>query len=160
VPGALLAAAVFGLHPVQVESVAWISEIKNVLMAFFFLCTLWIWIEYVDATGARRRAFYFGAILFYCLALAAKSTACTLPAALLLVLWLKSRPIRGRTLFEVAPFFLLALASGLLAIWWEKYHQGTRVLISLPLIDRVLIASRAVWFYLGKLFWPSDLTFI
>jgi len=55
---------------------------------------------------------------------------------------------------------LLALGIGLVAVWWEKYHQGTRVLVSLGPIERLLIASHAVWFYLSKIFWPSNLMFI
>ena len=160
IPGAWLASAIFALHPVQVESVAWISELKNVLMAFFFLLTLSAWIEFVDQTSERRPIFYIAALVFYLLALFAKSTACTLPAALLLILWLKQKPIRRRQLFEIVPFVLLALGVGLVAIWWEKYHQGTRTLVSLSPIERVLVASRAVWFYLSKIFWPSNLTFI
>ena len=160
VPGAWLAGAIFAVHPVQVESVAWISELKNVLMGFFFLLTLLVWIEYVDATTRRRRILYLAALLSYLLALSAKSTACTLPAALLLILWLKHKPIGRKALLEIVPFVVLALGIGLIAIWWEKYHQGTRVLISLAPMDRLLIASRAIWFYLSKMFWPSDLTFI
>ena len=160
IPGASLAAAVFAVHPVQVESVAWISELKNVLMGFFFLLTLWMWIEYVDPTRRHRSLFYLGALVFYFLALFAKATACTLPAALLLILWLKEKPIGWRVWLEILPFIALALGVGLLAVWWEKYHQGTRVLVSLTPIERVLVASRAVWFYLSKLFWPSDLIFI
>ncbi len=140
--------------------VAWISELKNVLMGFFFLLTLLAWVEYVDPTNKHRRVFYVAALIFYLLALFAKSTACTLPAALLLILWLKARPIGRRALLEIAPFIVLALGIGLVAVWWEKYHQGTRTLVSLGPIDRLLIASRAVWFYLSKIFWPSDLTFI
>ena len=160
IPGSWLAAAIFAVHPVQVESVAWISELKNVLMGFFFLLTLWMWIEYVDPTKRHRSLFYLGALIFYFLALFAKATACTLPAALLLILWLKEKPIRWRVWLEILPFIALALGVGLLAVWWEKYHQGTRVLVSLTPIERVLVASRAVWFYLSKLFWPSDLIFI
>ena len=160
VPGAWLAAAIFALHPVQVESVAWISELKNVLMGFFFLLTLLTWIEYVDATHKHRRILYVAALVFYLLALCAKATACTLPAALLLILWLEKKPIRRRALLEIIPFVVLALGIGLVAVWWEKYHQGTRMLVSLGPPERLLIASRAVWFYLGKIFWPSNLTFI
>src|SRR6266404_739400 len=160
VPGAWLAAAIFVLHPVQVESVGWISELKNVLMGFFFLLTLLTWIEYVDATHKHRRILYVAALVFYLLALSAKATACTLPAALLLVLWLKQRPIGRRALLEIIPFVVLALGIGLVAVWWEKYHQGTRMLVSLGPVERLLIASRAVWFYLGKIFWPAKLTFI
>src|SRR6266567_3925385 len=160
VPGAWLAAGIFALHPVQVESVAWISELKNVLMGFFFLLTLLAWVEYVDPTNKHRRALYAAALVFYLLALFAKSTACTLPAALLLILWLKKKPIGRRALLEIIPFVALALGIGMVAVWWEKYHQGNRMLVSLGPIDRLLIASRAVWFYLSKIFWPSDLTFI
>ena len=160
VPGAWLAAAIFALHPVQVESVGWISELKNVLMGFFFLLTLLTWIEYVDATHKPRRILYVAALVFYLLALSAKATACTLPAALLLVLWLKQKPIGRRALLEIIPFVVLALGIGLVAVWWEKYHQGTRMLVSLGPVERLLIASRAIWFYLGKIFWPAKLTFI
>ena len=160
VPGAWLAATIFALHPVQVESVGWISELKNVLMGFFFLLTLLTWIEYVDATHKHRRILYVAALVFYLLALSAKATACTLPAALLLVLWLKRRSIGRRALLEIIPFVVLALGIGLVAVWWEKYHQGTRMLVSLGPVERLLIASRAIWFYLGKIFWPAKLTFI
>src|SRR5438132_9351839 len=160
IPGASLAAAVFAVHPVQVESVAWIAELKNVLMGFFVFLTLLAWIAYIDPTRRHRSLFYLGALVFYLLALFAKSTACTLPAALLLILWLKKKPIGRRALLEIIPFVVLALGIGMVAVWWEKYHQGTRMLVSLGPIDRLLIASRAAWFYLSKIFWPSDLTFI
>jgi tetratricopeptide (TPR) repeat protein len=160
IPGAWLASAIFALHPIQVESVAWISELKNVLMGFFFLLTLLIWVEYVDSKSKPRGIFYLAALVLYLLALSAKATACTLPAALLLILWLKKNPIGRRTLLEITPFVVLALGIGLVAVWWEKYHQGTRVLVSLGPVERLLIASRAIWFYLGKIFWPANLTFI
>src|SRR5262249_36336185 len=114
VPGAWLAAGIFALHPVQVESVAWITERKNVLMAFFFLLALIAWTRFVDERNQRpiqrsrahskQRAkegtqacklkplfwrFYWLALIFYLLALCSKSTACTLPAALFLILWLQ-----------------------------------------------------------------------
>jgi tetratricopeptide (TPR) repeat protein len=160
VRGSWLAAGIFALHPVQVESVAWISELKNVLMGFFFLLTVLTWIEYVDREQKRRLILYLAALLFCFLALAAKSTACTLPAALFLILWWKRRPITGKAILEIAPFVLLAVGVGLIAVWWEKYHQGTQVLVSLSPMERALIASRAIWFYLSKIFWPSNLTFI
>src|SRR5436853_3764526 len=160
IPGAWLASAIFALHPIQVESVAWISELKNVLMGFFFFLTLLIWVEYVDARSKHRGILYVAALGLCLLALTAKATACTLPAALLLILWLKKKPIGRRALLEIAPFVVLALGIGLVAVWWEKYHQGTRMLVSLGPVERLLIASRAVWFYLGKIFWPSNLTFI
>jgi len=161
VPGAWLAGAIFALHPVQVESVAWITERKNVLMGFFFLLTLLSWVEFLDQQTMRRWRFYLLALVLYALALLSKTTACTLPAALLLILWLRKKSVTKGTLLQVVPFVVLGIAMGLLTIWWERYHQGTRgPLFALSPIERILIASRAVWFYLGKLFWPSNLTFI
>jgi protein O-mannosyl-transferase len=162
VPGAWLAGAIFALHPVQVESVAWITERKNVLMGFFFLLTLLAWIAFVDDRTKRPRLFYGLALVLYLLALSAKTTACTLPAALFLILWLQKKPISWKRIFQIIPFLILGLAMGALAMWWERYHQGTsRALFTfLNPIERVLVASRAVWFYLSKLIWPSKLTFI
>jgi tetratricopeptide (TPR) repeat protein len=162
VPGAWLAAAIFALHPVQAESVAWITERKNVLMSFFFLLTLLAWIAFVDERNGRRWVFYCLALVTYLMALSAKTTACTLPAALFLILWLQKKPINIRRLIQIVPFLVLGLAMGLLAVWWERYHQGTShaAFPFLNPIERILVASRAVWFYLGKLIWPTNLTFI
>ena len=161
VPGAWLAGAIFALHPVQVESVAWITERKNVLMGFFFLLTLLTWVEFLDQQTRRRWRLYLLALVLYALALLSKTTACTLPAALLLILWLRKKSVTKGTLLQVVPFVVLGIAMGLLTIWWERYHQGTHgPLFALGSIERILIASRAVWFYFGKLFWPSNLTFI
>ena len=161
VPGARLAGAIFALHPVQVESVAWITELKNVLMGFFFLLTLLAWIKFVDERTKQPWRFYVLALILYVLALSSKTTACTLPAALFLILWLQKKPINWERILQIAPFVLLGVGMGLVAIWWERYHQGTRVAFVAPgPIERILIASRAVWFYLGKLIWPSNLIFI
>ena len=161
IPGAWLAAGVFALHPVQVESVAWITERKNVLMGFFFLLTLLAWTGFVDERSKRPWRFYALALIFYLLALFSKSTACTLPAALLLILWLQKKRIDWRRLMQIVPFLLLGLVMGLVAIWWERYHQGTRgPMFALGPLERLIVATHAVWFYLGKLFWPAKLTFI
>jgi hypothetical protein len=77
VPGALLAAAIFALHPIQVESVAWITERKNVLMGFFFLLALWTWMKFIDDQSKSKWRFYVLTLVFYALALFAKTTACT-----------------------------------------------------------------------------------
>ena len=162
VPGAWLAGAIFALHPVQVESVAWITERKNVLMGFFFLLTLLAWIAFTDERTRRRWLFYGLALILFLLALSAKTTACTLPAALFLILWLQKKPISWQRAFQIVPFFVLGVAMGALAIWWERYHQGTSraVFTFLSATERLLVASHAVWFYLSKLIWPSNLTFI
>jgi tetratricopeptide (TPR) repeat protein len=160
VPGAWLAAAIFALHPVQVESVAWITELKNVLMGFFCLLAMLAWVEFLDEHSKQRWRFYALALVFYVAALCAKTTACTLPAALLLIIWLQSKPLNGRRVLEVAPFGALGVGMGLLTMWWERFHQGTQGrLFSMSLIERCLVASHAVWFYAGKLAWPVNLMF-
>lgn len=161
IPGAWLAAMIFALHPVQVESVAWITERKNVLMLFFFLLSLISWVDFTEnESGKPAWRFYVLALIFHALALSAKTTACTLPAALLLILWLKHKPVNLRRLAFVVPFIALSLGMGLLTIWWERYHQGTQgKLFAFGFIERLLIASHAVWFYIGKLIWPVNLTF-
>jgi tetratricopeptide (TPR) repeat protein len=160
VPGAWLAAALFALHPVHVESVAWITERKNVLMGFFFLLSLLCWIAFVDERTTGRRKFYALALVCYALALFSKTTACTLPAAMVLILWLQRKSISWRRLLEIAPFVALGIGMGLVTIWWERYHQGTRGdAFALGWADRMLVASRAVWFYVGKLLWPTHLSF-
>ena len=158
VPGAWLAAALFALHPVQVESVAWITELKSILSLFFILLTLFCWVEFVGERS--KRSWYWLALVFYALALFSKTTACTLPAALLLILWLKAKPIGWRRLAQVVPFLAMGLGMGLLTVWWERFHQGTQgKLFSMGLLERLLVASHALWFYAGKLFWPVNLTF-
>jgi protein O-mannosyl-transferase len=160
IPGAWLAAAIFALHPVQVESVAWITERKNVLMGLFFLLSLISWVRFVEARPKKAGHFYGLALLFYALALFSKTTACTLPAALLLILWLKQKPINSRRLLQIVPFVLLGVCLGLVTVWWERYHQGTQgQLFAIGIPERFLVASRALWFYAGKLLWPASLIF-
>jgi tetratricopeptide (TPR) repeat protein len=161
VPGPFLAAMIFALHPVQVESVAWITELKNVLMGFFFLLTLLAWIMFMGERTRRSWLYYGAALLSYILALSAKTTACTLPAALLLILWLQRKPITARRVAQIMPFFGIGAAMGLVTVWWERFHQGTRgEVFALGPVERVLVACRGLWFYLYKLLWPAKLTFI
>jgi tetratricopeptide (TPR) repeat protein len=160
VPGAWLAAALFALHPVHVESVAWITERKNVLSLFFFLLAVLAWIEFVEDRPKPSWRWYGLTLVFYALALCAKTTACTLPAALLLVLWLKGKPVGRFRLALAVPFIALGVGMGILTMWWERCHQNTRgEMFGLGLLERVLIASHAVWFYAGKLVWPANLAF-
>ena len=160
-PGAWLGAAIFALHPVQVESVAWITELKNTESTLFYLLALLAWLRFNDKEAPRRGLFYALALVLQALALFSKTTACTLPAAMLLVLWVRKEPIRRRTLLLVTPFVALAGGMGLLSVWWEG-HLGNYCPesgISLTWVERFLVATRAVWFYAGKFFWPVDLTF-
>ena len=160
IPGAWFAAAVFALHPVHVESVAWITERKNVMSLFFSLASLLAWMRFVEPRGGLGRRFYLASLIFYALALSSKVTACTLPAAQLLLLWLRGHPIDRRRIAHVVPFLALGVAMGLVITYWERHHIGTvGDRFSSSLIESFLIATRATWFYLGKLLWPTQLTF-
>jgi protein O-mannosyl-transferase len=162
IPGAWFASAVFALHPVQVESVAWITERKNVLMLLFSLLTFLCWMEFALGNKSRRKAIllYVGALLFYALALFSKTTACTLPLAMVLILWLKHLPLTSKRLLQIVPFIAMGIAMGIFVMWWENHHQGTeRLNLGLSLADKLLIGGRDLWFYLWKLFWPMNLTF-
>ncbi len=158
---AWLASTIFALHPVQVESVAWVTERKNVLMVFFLLLSVLCWMEYVFGNAARRKAIllYALSLLLCALAHLSKATACTLPAALLLILWMKRSPISMRRLLEIAPYVVMGFVTGLLVIWREM-RLGTGFLnLGLNPLDKIIIAGRALWFYLWKLIWPVNLTF-
>jgi tetratricopeptide (TPR) repeat protein len=160
-PGSWLAAAIWAVHPVNVESVAWITELKNTQSTLFYLLAVLAWMKFTARETERPWRFYGLALVLQALALFSKTTACTLPAALLLVLWLREQRIRKRRLLEVAPFVALGVAMGLLSVWWES-HLGNYANVldySFNGMDRVLIATRALWFYAGKLLWPTNLTF-
>ena len=160
VPGAWLAAALFALHPVQVESVAWVTERKNVLSLLFYLLALMAWIEFIETDTKQGWRYYAQAVALYLLALLSKTTTCTLPAALGAVLWLKHQPITRFRLLQIVPFVILGIGMGLVTVWWERHHQGTSGgLFAIGWLDRVLIASRAAWFYASKLIWPVNLSF-
>ena len=160
IPGAWFAAAIFALHPVQVESVAWVTELKNVQMGFFYLLALLAWTEFTRQKTRRAWWFYALSLVCYALSLFSKTTACTLPAALLLIEWLREGRVAWRRVAQTLPYVALGLGMGLLTVWWERYHQGTQgTLFTISLPQRFLIAGRGVWFYLAKLLWPAKLTF-
>ena len=159
VPGAVLAAAMFLLHPVMVESVAWISELKNTLSTAFYLAAALCYLRF-DET--RRPGFYAAALVLFMAGLLSKSVVASLPAALLVVFWWRRGRLSWRTdTRPLLPFFFAALAMGALTIWTEKHFIGaTGDDFALSFGQRFLIAGRVVWFYLGKLAWPADLSFI
>ncbi len=159
VPGALLAASAFALHPVCVESVAWISEQKNTLSAVFYLAAA---IAYLRFDRERQGRWYTLAFLLFALAVATKTVAATLPAALLVVLWWRhGRLSWRRDVLPLVPWLCFAAAAGSMTTWVERTYIGARgAAFTLSLADRFLIAGRSLWFYLGKLFWPAKLVFI
>jgi tetratricopeptide (TPR) repeat protein len=160
IPGAWLGAALFALHPVNVESVAWITELKNILSLLFYLLAMRAWVEFIDDTSGRGNRLYLLTLLCAALAVFAKTTACTLPAALALILWLRGQPVDRKRLWQIAPFLALGAAMGTISVWWERHHQyAVGAAFAIGLTSRFLIATRALWFYAGKLIWPVHLAF-
>jgi len=166
VSGAWIASFLFALHPVHVESVAWITERKNLLSALFYLLALCAYLRYrplVAGKGGRQGSGYpyAASLLFFLLALLSKTIACTLPAAILLLIWWKRERVTWREVMSLAPMFVIGAAFGLLTLYLEKHHVGAQgAEWTLSPVDRILIAGRALWFYASKLVWPADLTFI
>lgn len=179
VPGALLAAAVFAVHPVHVESVAWISERKNVLSLTLMLASLYTWLRFsglvagpdkpnalLSLPNDPKRLYTIGVVLFL-LALFAKTTAAVLPACVLLLTWWK----RGRLNWKqdvapMLPLFVVGLAFARLTSWLEVHRVGASgpdwVYAQTPIgqfLAETLIAGRAIWFYVGKLVFPHPLIF-
>ena len=159
VPGARLAALLFATHPVTVESVAWVSEQKNTLSAVLYLGAA---LSYLRFAAGRRAAEYALATALFALALLTKTVTATLPAALLLVRWWRHGRIEARRdVVPLVPWFGFAMAAGLVTLHFEKSFIGAAgAEFALSGADRVAIASRAPWFYLGKLLWPGQLVFI
>lgn len=159
VPGAWLAGAIFALHPVTVESVAWITEQKNTLSAVFYLLAA---LTYLRFDADRSQRFYFLALALFLAALLTKTTVVTLPAVLLVALWWqRGRLSWAREVRPLLPWFALAAGLGLFSSWVERRYVGAEGAdFAWSATQRVLIAGRVVWFYLGKLLWPANLVFV
>jgi tetratricopeptide (TPR) repeat protein len=163
VSGAWLAAAIFAVHPVHVESVAWITERKNVLSGAGYLAALLAALAFADpsASAAARRRYGLAVLGCFVAALLAKTVTCTLPAILLLLVWWRRGRLSGRDVRATVPLFALGLGLAFVTIWLERTHVGARgVHWDLTLWQRVLIAGRAVWFYAASLVWPFPLSFV
>lgn len=167
-PGALLAAFLFALHPVHMESVAWISELKNTLSGAFCLGAALAYLKFDPSLSgdAERRGrpwgWYVIALSLFIAGLLSKTVTATLPAALLVIHWWKTgRLDLRRTFLPLLPMFMLGAAMGLYTAWHEEHLIGAKgEAFELSFPQRVLIAGRAPWFYLGKLLWPRKLVFI
>jgi protein O-mannosyl-transferase len=157
-PDGWFAGFVFALHPVQVESVAWISEQKSTLSGVFYLASL---LTYLHFDTDRRKSKYLLATGLFVLALLSKTVTATLPAVLLVIFWWRrGRLDWKRDVRPLCPWFALGISAGLFTSWVERTLVGARGAdFLLTPLQRVLIAGRAICFYAGKLFWPNHLTF-
>jgi protein O-mannosyl-transferase len=157
--GAWLAGWIFALHPVMVESIAWITELKNTLSGVLYLAAALAYVKFDDRRQTRH---YVAAALFFALGLLSKSVIATLPAVLLVVFWwMRGRISWKRDVLPLLPFLGAGMVSGLFTAWVERRFIGaTGAAFNFNPIERCLIAGRALWFYLFKLLWPANLIFI
>ncbi|MGA2508464.1 MAG: tetratricopeptide repeat protein [Chitinispirillaceae bacterium] len=161
IPGeaAWLAGGIFALHPVMVESVAWMTELKNTLSGVFFLAAALMYLKFDNKRGMKH---YIISLLLFLFGLLAKSAIVTLPGALLAVFWwMRGRIGWKRDSMPLLPFFAIGIISGLFTAWVERRFVGAEGTdFNLAFIDRCLIAGRAFWFYFYKLLWPDNLILI
>lgn len=159
VPGAWLGAFLWALHPVQVESVAWISEMKNTQSAVFYLAAAWFFLRWLEPPNSR--AAYVLALVCAVCAILSKASTVMLPVALGLGWWWQARDWRWRRMLWLIPFGAVSLIASGWTIWEQKFHSGALgAEWSQSLPERTIIAGKVVWFYLGKLLWPDPLVFV
>lgn len=166
-PGAYLAGWIFALHPLQVDSVAWITELKNILSCLFFLAALYVYFFPPGAQKETERRDLLSprlgwlAFLLYVCALLSKTIACCWPVAALLVLWWRNGRIARLDVLRLIPAFAVGLGFGLFTAWVEQHYGGAQgPEWQASLLERCLVAGRSFWFYLGKFLWPEPLIFI
>ena len=155
VPGSWLAALIFAVHPVHVEPVVWIIGRKDLLAALFYLGSALLWLRYLSS---RNSVFLAISVLVFAAAMVSKSTAITLPLALILLIWWKQGKLVFRDAILTLPHFFVALAIGLADSMY--YASNEPLSFGFSLIERIINASKALVFYVSKLAYPSDLFII
>ena len=159
VPGAWVVAAVFAVHPLHVESVVWVMERKDVLSGLFYLAAFSAWVLFTNETHPGRvRRRYLLALALFVLGLLCKSIVVTLPASLLIWHWWQQGRVTAADLLRLTPFFAVGLGAAAVDVAFSAFREP--ISLGYSIIERVLIAAHALWFYAGKLLWPVDLAVI
>jgi protein O-mannosyl-transferase len=163
-----MVAALFAWHPLRVESVAWVAERKDVLSALFWMLALWAYARYAEESKLRTsklKTFYALTVVFFALGLMAKPMLVTLPCVLLLLDWWPLRRFApGETranrllILEKLPFFLLTAGSCVVTMIAQNRGGAVASLEYVPLAARMSNCAASYWRYIGKLFWPADLS--
>jgi tetratricopeptide (TPR) repeat protein len=169
-PSRMLSAAgmtgmLFGIHPLHVESVAWLAERKDVLYAFFYLLSLLSYLSYaIEPSRGRRIRFYFVCLVLFACSAMSKAMAVTLPVLLILLDLFPLRRLAGSgkerlrvLVLEKTPFFLISALVSLLAFTAQRAGGAMQTLEVITLEERILAAARAAYFYLEKILVPRDL---
>jgi tetratricopeptide (TPR) repeat protein len=152
-------AALFALHPLHVESVAWVTERKDVLSTLFWMLTLWAYCRYAERPSAGR---YGLVVVWFVLGLMSKPMLVTLPFVLLLLDWWPlrektGRSLGGRLVWEKVPLLGLAVASGVITFLGQQRVGGVTDTATYPIATRFGNALVSYVGYLRKTIWPSDL---
>lgn len=156
--GAYLAGLLFAVHPATVESVAWISERKNVLSMSFFLLAILAYLRFEDRNSRR---WYALALVAAAAALLAKVSAVMLPVVLLLCIWWRHSHVTRKNLLRTVPFFVMSLVLGLVEMWFVR-NQVLQGELGRPegFASRIAASGWVVWFYLYKIVWPINLAIV
>jgi len=156
-PLALPAALIFALHPVQVETVAWITERKNIYSAFFYLFATFFYIRFYDS---HQKKDYCLSLLSFTFALLSKSISVTFVIVPLLIRWWQGQKFRKLDFIQLTPFVLLGFLAGLNTVYLEIVRVGAKGSSwSLPLLGKIVLPGKIILFYLYKLVFPSELIF-
>ena len=164
----LLAGLIFAVHPVYVESVAWISEQKNTFSLVWYLLAALAYLRWQQDKETRgegdlgmKSRWYWLATFYFLLAILSKSVTATLPCALMVVAWWRTGRMERSTWVPLVPWVLCGAAMGGLTGWVEHHFIGAYGDdFALGIIGRGVLAGRVIWFYLGKYAWPANLIFI
>ncbi|PCJ89611.1 MAG: hypothetical protein COA57_01715 [Flavobacteriales bacterium] len=152
---AFITSFLFGIHPMHVESVAWISERKDVLYTFFFLLALIYYSKKPETQNSRFGIYH--SLLFFVLACLSKSAAVVLPLILLLIDYFKERKFNFKLVIEKIPFFAISLIFGVTAIFSQQSTGAIQEMESYSFFDRIFLASYGLLTYLYKMIAPIDL---
>jgi len=159
IPGAWLAGLVFTLHPIYVESIAWISEEKNTISAIFYFSSAFYYLHFEEK---KVKKYYIIATVFFVLALLTKTVTATLPSALLLLIWWKNGELLWkRDIKPLRIWFGASIVAGIFTSWVESNlvgAQGTEYIM--PSYERILLSGRIICFYISKIILPTHLVFI
>ncbi len=154
VPGAWLAAAIFGIHPLHVESVAWIIERKNVLSTLFYLAAALMFLRSLQSLKSGRTA-YAASLFFFVLGMLSKTSVAGLPVALAICLWWRPNLAGRRALSRLTAMLAVSAGMSVWDVWVVRHHAHTK--FGFTLLERMIIAGQALWHYTGKLLWPVNL---
>jgi len=167
VHGAWLGAALWALHPVMVQSVAWVTELKNTQSCLFYLLSIIFFLSW-EAQARVTRVVRINTTLMFALSLTcfvlatlSKPSVVMLPVVLALCIWWRRGTVGWKDGVPLVPFLLVSAFASAWTIWEQKFHAsafGPEWAQTWP--ERLIIAGRAIWFYLGKLVWPHPLIFI